>query len=183
MMKQLREHMGSALACVCELVVGILLLINPIGFTSGIIIAAGVLLLLFGIGTTVQYFRTDAAAAAGQRQLTLGLLTIALGLFCAFRSQWFISTFPLLTMVYGVVILVMGIMKVQWAVDMLRMRMRGWQWTALSAAASLVFALLVLCNPFATTVVLWTFVGVSPIVEAAIDLLALVFTGRTFRIR
>jgi len=33
---------GSIVTCILEIVVGVLLLINPAGFTSGIIIGAGV---------------------------------------------------------------------------------------------------------------------------------------------
>ena len=34
---------GGLVACVIEIAVGILLLINPVGFTTGIIVAAGIL--------------------------------------------------------------------------------------------------------------------------------------------
>ncbi|MFR2465285.1 MAG: hypothetical protein ACLTA1_05815 [Clostridia bacterium] len=33
---------GSIIICICELLVGILLLINPVGFTTTIIIAVGI---------------------------------------------------------------------------------------------------------------------------------------------
>ena len=33
------------------------------------------------------------------------------GAFCAFNSRWFIATFPVITLIYGVIILVAGIRK------------------------------------------------------------------------
>lgn len=49
--------------CIAELIVGILLLINPVGFTRGIIIALGVPLTLQGIGSIVSYIREKPQAA------------------------------------------------------------------------------------------------------------------------
>lgn len=44
-MKAIKENAGSLILSLAEIAVGILLLVNPVGFTAGIIIAAGVLLL------------------------------------------------------------------------------------------------------------------------------------------
>ena len=43
-----------------EILIGILLLINPVGFTSSIIVAFGIVLTIMGIGQIIKYFRTDA---------------------------------------------------------------------------------------------------------------------------
>lgn len=39
-----------------------------------------------------------------------------------FQYNWFIATFPLLTILYGILILLTGFFKVQWAMDMIRMK-------------------------------------------------------------
>ena len=104
-MKALKENAGSLLLCVFEAVVGILLLLDPIAFTTGIIVAFGVVLLLMGIGSAVGYFRMDALAGAASRSLLKGLILIAAGAFCVFRSYWFIISFPVLSVIYGVSIL------------------------------------------------------------------------------
>ena len=49
---------------IAELIIGILLLVNPIGFTSGIIIAFGIALMIMGIRKTIKYFRTEPEEAA-----------------------------------------------------------------------------------------------------------------------
>ena len=40
---------------------------------------------------------------------------------------------------------------------------------------TLTFAVLILCNPFSTTAILWTFIAVSLIVEAVVDILTYIF--------
>ena len=59
---------GSIMICILEIVVGVLLLIDPVGFTSGIIIGAGVLMCLGGVLSVVRYFMLKPEIAA-QKQL------------------------------------------------------------------------------------------------------------------
>ncbi len=168
------QTVGSLILFVAELAVGILLLIDPVGFTSGILIVLGVILAVFGVGSLVQYFRASPEDAALKSGLARGILLLLLGLFLMFRSQWFIVTFPLLTAVYGIATLITGIGKIQWAVDMIRVRQKFWFIALLSALLTILFAIFILANPFTTTAILWTFIAVALIVEAAADIVTFV---------
>lgn len=157
-----------------EILVGILLLINPVGFTSMIIIALGVVLAVVGIINVVKYFRTDIVEGAAGQLLTKGLISAAAGCFCIFNVSWFISAFPVIIMFYGVGILIAGFSKVQLMADMIRMKSNKWFLAAISAAISIVCAVIIFCNPSATTVFLWTFTGISLIVGAVMDAVTLI---------
>ena len=163
---------------IAEVIIVIMLLVNPIGFTSGIIIAFGVVLMIMGIHKTVKYFRTEPEEAAVSQILVKGLLMLLAGVFCAFNSHWFIATFPVLTLVYGVVILITGITKVQWTIDIIRMKCSKWFWAAISAAISIVCGVVIITSPFSTTAVLWMFIGISLIVEAVFDMIGSIFGNR-----
>ena len=78
-------------------------------------------------------------------------------------------------MLYGVGLLVMGVVKVQWTVDILRVKVGRWYLPGISALVSLVCAAVILLNPFASMVALWVFIGVALIVEAVVDLLAILW--------
>lgn len=173
-MRKTSYRTSNLLICIFELLVGVLLLINPVGFTSGIIVVFGVILAVIGAASLVKYFRTSAETAAQEHSLAKGLLFLLFGLFCAFRSEWFIVTFPLLTVLYGILALLCGTCKVQWAVDMLRAHQKYWFIEAIGAALSILHAVLILANPFASTAVLWLFIGISMIVESLVDVAALV---------
>lgn len=175
-MKHLKRNGNVILICLFEALIGVLLLVDPIGFTSAIIIVFGVALLMAGLAAVIGYFRADAAEAALSRALAKGLAMLLAGAFCVLRPAWFIATFPLLTMLYGVMILLAGLGKVQWAVDALRLKTGRWFLPALSAVVSIICALVILANPFASTLVLWMFTGISLIVEAALDVAVLLFT-------
>ncbi len=174
-MKKLNLFSGKLLMCVCEVIVGILLLINPIGFTTSIIRTAGVILCIVGVLCAWRYFRTAPEAAQQEQGLAKGVCAILGGLFCIFRSGWFIVTFPVIAMVYGIIILVTGVVRLQWTVDMFRMKREKWYFAAAGTALSFVFAAIILTNPFGAVAFHTTFVAISLIVDAVADLVILVF--------
>lgn len=169
------SKVSSIILSVCEAIIGILLLINPVGFTTGIIIFLGIVLLIMGIANIVQYFRTAPEAAAGEQGLTLGCIKTLGGLFCILRSGWFIATFTILTILYGIGTLIAGIAKIQWTVDKIRLKMKKWFWTVIGATLTIVCAVIILCNPFSSTAALWMFIAITLIVEAVVDIVAAIF--------
>lgn len=173
------RNSGNLLMFVIEIIIGVLLLINPISFTTGIIIVFGAVLTIWGVASLIAYFKDSPDFAARGNQLSKGLLLICIGLFCLFKSEWFILTFPLLTVIYGIFSLVTALNKVQWAVDMLRLKQKFWFVTLCSAVLTLIFSVLILSNPFDSTSILWTFVAIALIVEAVIDLVAFILGKRT----
>ena len=173
-MSAIQKNGGSILMCVLEILVGVLLLMDPTGFTSFIIIAAGAALILYGVISIVRYFRADAAEGALRQSLFKGLLLLLGGLFCVLRSKWFVDTFPLLTILYGIGLLISGVGKIQWMADMIRFGRKRWYLPAISAVLSLIFAAIILCSPTA----LWSFLGIVLIVEAVFDIVAIALGGK-----
>lgn len=173
-MKILKEHANGIVLCLFELIVGTLLLINPVGFTSWIIMIAGIVLMVIGLVETIRYFKTSAKEAAVSQTLVKGLLSILAGGFCTFRTEWFIVTFPVLTIIYGVVILMTGIGKIQLTVDMLRQKNKKWFWAAINAVVSIISAVVILNSPFTSTAILWMFTGASLLVEGILDIVTLI---------
>ena len=165
----------NLILCIGEIVIGALLLINPIAFTSAVLVALGVILVLLGGARLMGYFRAVPEVAAQSGGLVTGLSFLLAGLFCIFRWEWFVLTFPILTVVYGVLTLANGINKLQWAVDALRLDQKYWYLAMIGAGLTLVFGALIVFNPFTTTSVLWTFIGISLIIEAVLDILCFVF--------
>lgn len=176
-MNSLKRSLSGTLMGLIELLIGILLLIDPVGFTSGIIIAFGIVMMLWGLANIVKYFRTGAEEAAAKQLLATGLAKVLVGAFCAFRSHWFVATFPVLTLLYGVVILFVGLRKVQWTADMLRLKRKRWFLALISAAVSLLCGVVIITSPFSSTAVLWMFTAIGLIVDAVCDMIAAIWGG------
>ncbi len=169
----MKKKLLSLLFCVLQAVVGILLLVNPIAFTSAILIAIGALLVTVGVVGTVQYFKTPIEPASKGQLLTKGLLTILLGLFGIFGSGWVIATFPIITVIYGIILLVVGVSKIQFVADTIRKKQTRWLLGLISAVITLICAVVVIMNPFTSTAILWMFTGISIIVDAVLDVVAI----------
>lgn len=178
-MEVIKKNASGIVLCVFEALAGILLFINPVGFTSGIIVVLGIVLLIMGLLGVILYFGTEPEEAAMKQTLAKGLAASAAGLFCILQSQWFITTFSVLTILYGIFILMIGFYKIQWAVDMLRMKKEKWFLAGIGAFLSIVFAIVILMNPFDSTEFLWTFVAISFIIEAILDIVAFIFSNKT----
>lgn len=177
-MKFLKINPGGIVGCLLEILVGVLLLMDPVGFTSGIIIGAGGVLMAAGLVSVAKYFRTEPEEAAKGQMLVKGLVALLAGAFCARKSEWFVVTFPVMTLIYGVVILLTGLAKIQWMVDALRMKKDKWVWAGVSALLSIVCGAVIITSPFGSAAALWLFTGVSLIVEAVFDAAALFFGER-----
>ena len=152
-----KQNMSHLLLMIFELVIGILLLCRPVSFT---------------------YFKESPVQGARERSLAEGLMLSVLGIFCITKYTWFIAAFPVLAVLYGVVMLFSGLFKVQVAVDQWRLKLGNAMWEALSAGMTILFGIIILANPFATAISLGIFAGITMIVAAVLDLLALVLFGR-----
>ena len=174
-MKTIKENFGNIIMSLGEILIGILLLIKPIGFTKGIIIIVGSILIILGIINIIKYVTSDIFQSIKEQSLSTGLIFVTIGLFCVLRTNWFIITFPVLTILYGIMIFIMGLKKVQWSIDLVRLKRKHWFIVGLSAVTSIMFAIIIMNNPFSTTAILWQFTGIILIIESILDVIALVF--------
>ena len=176
-MKAIKDFLGGALVCVLEMVVGILLLIDPYTFTVGIVTVCGVFLLVAGVVSVIRYFTVEAPLAAAGQLLTKGLTMLLAGGFCVTNAAWFLTVLPVMAIIYGIVVLVTGLGKIQWAFDLIRAKKGKWIVAAISAVISIACGAVILANPFATTDILWAFTGIVLIGQAVIDIVALLLSG------
>lgn len=175
-MQFIKGSINNIAFAVFELVVGILLLINPDGFTTGIIILAGAMLMISGLINVYKYIAKDAIEAMEEQYMSKGLIAVLAGLFCAFQTEWFLDTFPLLTTLYGVAIFVLGVLKIQLMFDMLRLKHKKWTYAGANAVFTIVCAVLILSGILDSTDFLWIFIGITLIIEAVLDVVTIVLS-------
>lgn len=167
-MKKFLHNFRSLIYCIIEIAIGILILINHITFTNIIVRALGAVFIVIGVLSIMKYFRLSAEMGAMSMGLSKGLIQILFGTFCVFNPEWFTTTFTLLSVAYGIGILFVGLIKLQWAVDSLRLRDGSWMFSLLGGLASVIFGLVIAFNPL-TPAVVWIFVGITLIVIGVLD--------------
>ena len=94
MKEKLRGKSQWIIMGILEVLIGILLLVNPVYFTAGIVIAAGILLILGGLMNGWRYFKASPAVAEREKTLVLCLMGLALGVLCVAGTKQVIAAFP-----------------------------------------------------------------------------------------
>lgn len=88
MMKYLLKHIRECITIVAQIVIGILLLVNPSIYAVSLIRILGALLILRGGIRIIHYLQKEAAEAAEGEEFATGLMAVTLGLFCIFGQNW-----------------------------------------------------------------------------------------------
>lgn len=164
------------LTCAAVIVLGLVLLIAPGLATSVVFNVIGIGCMLIGVAHVIKYIRLDAHAALMSNDMAQGLAYILGGvLICIFKSL-LVSLLPIL---FGLAILVGGVMQVQTTLGFRRMNAGRWYLELICAAISVVLGILILANPFSTALLLMRVIGISLILEGAIELVSRIAFKRT----
>lgn len=164
--------------CLAELAVGILLLINHESFTSLILTVLGAIAAVWGIVCIVRYFRTPMPDAILKQDLFKGLVCLGIGVVCIFQFKWVAQMSGFMTTLYGAAAMLCGIVKIQWSVDLLRLKRKFWYLAAIGAVISLAMGGVILANPFADINVTWVLIGLAFLVGSLPDIAATILGNR-----
>ena len=174
MKKFLTSKIGNILLCIAEIIVGVLLLVNPDAVTSAFIIGAGAVMILTGIVFCTLYFVGEAEKMVIKQLLFKGLLLIILGVLCVTQYGVLLAALPFVTWVYAIAMLILAAYKVQCTVDILRLSGIRWYFPAISAVLAVVLALFILLNPNTAMNIVWGFMGVAIILEAGLEIATII---------
>ncbi len=170
-MKELLKKINVSLALgLGELALGLLLLINPVGVTSFVLIAVGILVIMLGGLQVFHYIRMPREEAAKTWKLAYGVGLLALGIISIIYYSWVLEQLSKLTILYGGLTMASASMKLQIAVDELRAREDPWRLMSLSCLVSAILGTLLFIQPFAESA-MWIIAGVMLIILAVGDVM------------
>ncbi|MBO5327596.1 MAG: DUF308 domain-containing protein [Clostridia bacterium] len=169
------KNVQNYLISIAFMVFGILLIIFPQSAIKWVCLASGVLLIVCGAVKLINYFVTELKIVGGN-SLAVSVALIAFGLLLIFRYEFITSIFAL---IFGIVLTVDAVLKLQRAVDMLKLKAKsGWIVFAV-ALITLAIGLVVIFNPFESAVTLAIFVGISLLVDGILDIASQIFYSVT----
>ncbi len=165
-MKKFLKNANSGIVCLIEIIVGILLLVDHSSFISYIMIIAGAFIAISGVISLIKYFATkpDEAEKGG---LTSALVSLSIGAFLIICNNFTEDLFKYITIFIGAAILYTGYQKLEKAVDKMRKK-QYFLVSFISALVTVIFAVLIIF--VIPDKAIWIFIGISLLVEAAVDL-------------
>lgn len=158
-----------------EIAVGVLLFRDPEGFSMTIIKILGIVSLAIGIVYLLSYFSNRKKYGnGGYGLLILSVPAIIIGAVCAVLPKWVYSLFAVAVVIYGIVLIVTSVFKTRNYFESKKLGFPVSKLTILSAVLSLILGIVITINPFGATEFAFTFAGISLIIEAVIDFIALI---------
>lgn len=149
---------------------GLFLVIFPAASQEIICKGIGVALCVWGVLRLIAYFRISGKEVLGSYGLVQGVTLIAFGAFFVIKPE-VITVF--LGTALAIIIIVDGILKLQYAVDFYHLRSDKWWIELVGAVIMIIVGIVALFNPFSTSDALVIFIGISLMVEGIWDFVSL----------
>ena len=151
------------------ILLGLIMLFVPGLATSVLFNGIGAVCILIGLMHVIKYFTLDANNAVISNDMALGLAWIIGGTSVIIFKGLLVSLLPIL---FGLVILVGGVIKIQSTLGFKRMNAARWHWELICAVVSVVLGILILANPFSTALLMMRVIGASLTLEGCMDLVS-----------
>lgn len=160
-----------------EVYAGVRLLTNPVEFTNSVVVIFGIVMIIIGIVSIVRAFDAKSTGMLPYRLgLWGGVLDLIIGVLCAFFSSKVVNLFPVLVMIYGIIMVISGVHKIRNYLVLKDFGVnRSWL-IVVSAILTIVLGIVVFLNPFSATGAAWTYTGIFLIVEGVFDLFTFIFS-------
>ena len=150
-------------------IIGLLLLIWPAVSGSIICYLIGGALCVFGLFCIITYFNKSVEEGIVQRSFVKGLATLVGGIVLIVRPEILVAILPIL---FGCILVIGGIYKLQTALDLMRLGYQHWYISAIAAVIMCVIGVISIINPFGALFALMRFIGIGLMLEGISDVAA-----------
>lgn len=178
-MKNLKKWKWGYIALtIAVMLLGLCLMIWP-GISAGVLCGLfGGVLLLVGAIRIVSYFQRGVSALWHRYELPLGLLDALLGVYFLSRPENILLLVPVIV---GIVIVVDSVFKIQASLELRAAGVRRWWGVLVLSILSILFALLLIRNPFEGTMTLMIYLGLSLMVDGVQSLIFIHHVAKNIR--
>jgi len=154
---------------VAVILLGLVMILYPGASRNIICRAAGILLCVFGAARVAAYFVSDRTEAFSSFALVQGTALIGFGVYFLIRPE-FLAAF--LTVALAIILIVGGVMKLQYAIDFLRLHASVWWIQLIGALLTAGLGVVALVNPFKAADTLIIFLGIAFLIDGVWDLIS-----------
>jgi len=157
------------LVSIALIVVGVYLIIEPVGAQIVVCRIFGALLIIWGALRFIAYFKSNRNTIFSSFGLVQGLTLMFFGLFFLLDPVDIAGIFGIML---SIVVLINGILMLQYAIELRRLGSKEWWIEILSGLLMITLGVIALVNPFATSASLMIFVGVALIYGGVVNLVS-----------
>ena len=156
---------------VATVILGILMVIFP-GAINGLICQGiGAVLCVWGIIRIIKYFMSRAEDVFGSFGLVQGGAMLGFGIFFLVNPNFFVN---MIDIALAIILLVMAIIKVQYAFDFMKLNSTKWWIHLCGAVIMAVLGILALTKPFGAANVVMIMIGCGLIFSGLWDLISVI---------
>lgn len=157
------------------IVLGLLISIFPETSRSVIGYVVGAVLAVLGLIRMIMYFTESKFEIVGSFSLVQGTVLLIFGIYFLVKPE-FLAT--IMTAIFAVILLVGGVMKIQYAVDLLRFKVGYWWIELIFAALMITLGIITFANPFEAEKALMIYIGISLAVNGILDIISILYLSR-----
>lgn len=165
-----KMYATSMVSSIVMFILGMFLLVRPDFIINIVSTIIGVVILVPGIISLIDYFKTKNTA-----NLVIGVIAGILGIVFIFNSKLVSSILPF---VLGVYFIISGISKLQYAFELRKNNVVNYMPSIITAALILLCGILMIINPFGGALAITKVVGIFMIIYSLLELYSVVVTGR-----
>ena len=162
----------NILVIIASVTIGLIYIFSPLPAMEVICYIIAAAMCVYGVFTSVEYFVKSNNDAFGSFGLVKGVTLVVFGVF-VFLNPSFITN--MLAVLVGIAMIIDGVAKAQYAVDLLRLKSEKWWYSLIPAAIVFILGAVIAFNPAETAKGFMIFVGVSLLVCAASDIFSIFF--------
>lgn len=151
---------------------GIVCFCCPAETLAGISIFLGISLLISGIGSIASYFTAKKIMLSAGWLLLGGIATVVLGILVLSNSSMVAGALPIM---FGMWIIVMGLIRIMSAFDMKRLGFNGWWSDVLWGALLIILGVLSFYQPIVSAVMITIITGVFFVLNGIAMMMELYF--------
>ncbi|MGN0345765.1 MAG: HdeD family acid-resistance protein [Lachnospiraceae bacterium] len=178
-MKKIKEVKGNSLVFpILSLLYGLVLTIWPEIQADILCYVIAGAIILCGFVFLIQYIRKDVVKDFYKNELVFGLFAIILGIVALIRVDAVQNIIPT---VIGIVVLFSGVVKVQNAFDLLRLKQSNWLAVFIISIINIAFALFLIFKPQSSIALVFRLLGIGLVFSGITDLITNFFFSAEVR--
>lgn len=162
----------NVLMGVLFILLGVFLVLNPKGVARTICFSIGAVILTIGVVNLIIYFVSDVKHNLPKNKFIIGVVLVILGLFFIIGYR---AIMEIMSRIMGVMIIFNGVMKLQSALDAMKMKAKGWVYFLLISVVTLLIGAIFLIHSFGSAKLVLRIVGLVLIAIGVTDLISVLY--------